>query len=88
MFKQKFLKRKNLSSYKSLADFPAGTKLRIIALHGGPWFCQRLGELGLFERSEAEIIKNDRFGPVILKIFNSKIAIGHHQAKRIYVQKI
>ncbi|MDZ7798982.1 MAG: ferrous iron transport protein A [Patescibacteria group bacterium] len=90
MFRRKrFRKRKNIPLQgKSLADYPAGTDIEITGMPGGPGFRQRLGELGLYEGAKAKIIKNDRFGPVILKVFNSKIALGQHQAKRTYVKKV
>jgi len=86
---RRFRRRKNIPKKgKSLADYPSGTNIEITDMHGGPYFRQRLGELGLFQGARAKIIKNDRFGPVILKVFNSKIALGRHQAKRTYVKKI
>lgn len=88
MFGRRLLKKRSLISKKLLADFPSGTKVKIVGLYGGPWLRQRLHELGLFEGAEIIIVKNDRLGPVILKVFNSKIAVGRKQARRIYVQKI
>jgi Fe2+ transport system protein FeoA len=73
---------------KSLIDFKAGERVRIECVDCGMNFRRRLIDLGLFDGAEVEIIKNDEFGPLILKIFNSKIALGRGQAAKIYGEKI
>jgi len=78
---------KKSTTQKILADFPAGSKLRITGLYGGRSFREKLSELGLFEGAEVEVIKNDFSGPIILKVFDSKIAIGRGQAQKTYVQE-
>jgi len=71
-----------------LIDFKEGDKIRIKCVSCGMNFRRRLIDLGLFDGAEIEIIKNDKFGPLILKIFNSKIALGRGQAAKIYGEKI
>ena len=73
---------------KTLIDFREGDKVKIECVNCGFNFKRRLIDLGLFDGSEVEIIKNDRFGPFILKIFDSKIALGRGQAAKIYADKI
>lgn len=51
-------------------------------------FCRRLGELGLYPGAEIQIVKNDNFGPLVLKIFDSQIAVGRTEAQKIYATKI
>jgi len=51
-------------------------------------FCHRLGEMGLYLGSEIQIVKNDNFGPLILKIFDSQVALGRLEAQKIYATKI
>lgn len=74
---------------KSLIDFKAGERVRIETVQCR-WrmFRRRLCDLGLFDGTEVEIVKNDRFGPIILKIFESKIALGRGQARKIYGERI
>jgi len=71
-----------------LTEFKKRDKLKIKHLDCGYGFKRRLAELGLFESVEVEIIKNDNFGPLIIKIFDSKIALGRGEAQKIYAQKI
>ncbi len=73
---------------KPLDQFQPGARIKIECVRCGLGFQRRLCELGLFDGAEVEIVKNDRFGPLIIKILNSKIALGRHQARRIYGQKI
>ena len=73
---------------KTLIDFKEGDRVKIECVECGMNFRRRLVDLGLFDGAEIEIYKNDRFGPLILKIFNSKIALGRGQASKIYGEKI
>jgi Fe2+ transport system protein FeoA len=73
---------------KSLSQFKKEEKIKILNLNCGREFSRRLCALGLFEGSEIEIIKNDDSGPIIVKIMNSKIALGQGEAYKIYGKKI
>lgn len=72
---------------KKLIEFEGGDKVKIECVDCGRDFKNRLCDLGLFDGSEVEIIKNDRFGPLIIKIFDSKIALGRGEASKIYGEK-
>ena len=63
-------------------------KIIITHLECGMNLRKRLMELGLFDGSEIEIIKNDSSGPLIIKIFESKIALGRGESQNIYGNKI
>ena len=79
----------NINMIKTfLIDFKAGDFVKILGVNCGDRFKKRLSSLGIFNGSEVEIIKNDNFGPLIIKIFNSKIAFGRGQANKIYAKKI
>lgn len=73
---------------KLLSQFKNGEKVRILGIHCGKQFGRRLCDLGLFEGTEIKIIKNDNFGPIIIQILNSKIALGRGEANKIYAKKI
>ena len=45
-------------------------------------------ELGLFDGSEIRILKNDSYSPLILEIFDSKVALDRVEAEKIYAEKI
>ena len=71
----------------SLLQFKQGDNLKITEVHCGQDFARRLSDLGLFEETEVMLVKNDNFGPLIIKIFNSKVAIGRGEASKIYAEK-
>jgi len=73
---------------KHLIDFKKYDFVKILGVNCGSKFRKRLSDLGLFDGSEVEIIKNDNFGPLIIKIFNSKIALGRGESNKIYAKKI
>ncbi len=73
---------------KSIAEFKKGEKIKITCVQCGKNFSRRISELGLFDGSEIEIVKNDNFCPVIIKIFDSQIALGQGEALKIYGKKI
>jgi len=62
--------------------------VKILSVNCGRNLSRRLSDLGLFEDTEVEIIKNDNSGPIIIKILNSKIALGRGEANKIYGKKI
>ncbi len=78
----------NMIKKKLLSDFKNGTKVKILEVNCGREFSRRLSELGLLPREEIVIIKNDQFGPVIVKILESKIALGRGEARKIYAEEI
>ena len=73
---------------EKLPQFKKGEKLKVLGVNCGKEFSRRLSDLGLFTGAELEIIKNDDFGPIIIKILNSKLALGRGEASKIYVQTI
>ncbi len=73
---------------KSINNFKSGEIVKIKCVECGSAFKHRISELGLFDGSEIEIIKNDNCCPIIIKIFNSKIALGQGEASKIYGEKI
>ena len=73
---------------KSLSQFEKGEKIKIIGINCGRQFSRRLCDLGVFEGTEVAIVKNDKFGPIIVKILNSKIALGQGEVSKIYGESI
>jgi Fe2+ transport system protein FeoA len=72
---------------KRLTEFKEGDIVKIECVNCSLNFKNRLCELGLYDGSKVEIVKNDHFGPLIIKIFESKIALGRGEASKVYGQK-
>lgn len=73
---------------KKLLEFLPGDSVKIKCISCGQNFRRRLMELGLFDGAVVKIIKNDGRGPLIIGIFDSKIALGRGEAEKITGQKI
>jgi len=73
---------------QALSQFSANEKIKISNVFCGREFSRRLCDLGLFEGTKIKIVKNDGFGPLIVQIFNSQIALGRGETEKIYAKKI
>ena len=73
---------------KTLSQFQQGKQVKILNINCGRALSERLCALGLFEGTKIKIIKNDNFGPIIIQILNSKIALGRGETNKIYGEKI
>jgi ferrous iron transport protein A len=71
---------------KLLSQFKSGDVVKISSMDCGREFSRRLCDLGLFEGTKVKITKNDNFGPIIIQILNSKIALGRGEANKIYAK--
>ncbi|GEM_PF-365859 len=65
-----------------LAKFTRGDKVIVEQVEGGHGFRCRLQSLGIFKGKTLEILR-DGAGPVLVKIDNCRIALGHRQAMKI-----
>jgi len=70
-----------------LSQFKQNDLVVIKGINCGRNFSRRLCDLGLFEGSEVRIIKNDNFGPIVIQVLHSKIALGRGEAEKIYAEK-
>jgi len=66
-----------------LAAVSEGEKAIIVKVVGGIGIRKRLTDLGLYEGTEVEMVKNDFHGPVVLKVLECRLAIGRGQALKI-----
>lgn len=72
-----------------LAEAKEGKKVKIKTILGGFRLKQRLADLSIYEGTTVEVIKNDLSGgPVLLKVLDSKIALGRGQVVKIKVETI
>ncbi|MBD3204126.1 hypothetical protein GF327_07560 [Candidatus Woesearchaeota archaeon] len=70
-----------------LSEVKKGETVKVNCVSCGFGLIKRLSSLGLYNGSDIKVIKNDSRGPLILKVLNSKIAIGRGQARKIIVEK-
>jgi len=66
---------------------PSGTEVVVKEIQAGCGLKSRLYGLGIFPGEKVKVIKNDR-GPILLKVGNTKLAIGRGEAKKILVEVV
>ena len=70
-----------------LAEVKEGTRVKITKIESGKTLISRLCALGIREGGKSKVIRNDSSGgPMIIQVFESKLAIGRGQAKKIMVE--
>jgi len=70
-----------------LLDCTPGVTYRVTRLEGGGEFRQRLQNLGLTEGCELVKLHRQPFrGPVTVRVQQTKLAVGHGMAARIFVR--
>ncbi len=72
---------------KYLSQIPSGKEVIIKDVLGCQGFKHRLYGLGIFPGEKVLVFKNDR-GPIILKVGNTKLALGRGQAQKILVEEL
>ncbi len=71
---------------KTLNDLLEGESATIKEIEGCKGIKSRLCSLGILNGHTVDVIKNDGHGPIIIKVFDSKIAIGRGQASKINIE--
>ncbi len=69
----------------SLAEASAG-RVRVSGIAGGADIQGRLAGIGIIPRCELEIVKNERRGPIVVRVGQSRIALGRGVAEKIIVE--
>lgn len=69
-----------------LAMVAEGKEVIVEEIMGGWGIRNRLSGLGIYEGTKVRVIKNDIYGPLIIGVLDSTIAIGRGQAHKIMVE--
>ena len=64
-----------------------GEKVIIKEIAGGSSLKRRLNEMGLNRGTQINIVRNDGWGPVLIALSSSRIALGRQMASKILVEK-
>lgn len=73
---------------RSLAELPAGSHALVQRLCGGRGLAGRLAGMGLTVGCRIEVLQNRRRGPVLVRVRETRIALGHGEAAKILVEKV
>ena len=69
-----------------LAFAQEGKNVRVQEINSGLRLKKRLGELGIYEGTRIMVMKNESFGPMIIKVFDSKLVLGRGESLKIMVE--
>lgn len=71
---------------RKLINLQSGQKAKVLSVHGGRAIKSRLQAMGIFPGAYITIIQNMNRGPVIIEIFNTRLAIGRGMAEKVEVE--
>ena len=69
-----------------LSKAKSGKTMEVVDLIGGERSTRRLLEMGLYEGASIEVISGRGWGPVVLKLAGTRLALGRGLAKKILVR--
>jgi ferrous iron transport protein A len=71
-----------------LALLRPGNRARIVSLNGGRGFTRRLTSMGMHPGVELSVVRGGIPGPVVVKVQESRFAIGRGMAHRVFVEPL
>jgi len=76
-----------IQRYQPLSDVTPGRTMEVVDLIGGERSTQRLLEMGLYAGASVEVIAGRGWGPVVLRLAGSRLALGRGMANKIIVRE-
>jgi Fe2+ transport system protein FeoA len=73
------------STMTPLLELPVGRRARVASLGGGCGCVSRLRSLGVTVGSELELVKRNNWGPILIAVGGTRLAIGRGMAGQIQV---
>jgi len=78
----------NETDHLRLTDSVSGSVVRINKIAGGEKLRDKLLSMGLLPGKDIEVLSVRQNGPVIVKINDTRIVIGHGMASKIMILKL
>ena len=72
----------------SLSGVQNGELVQIRRMDGGHQFLSRLASLGFTPGAHLEVLQNYGHGPIIVRLRDTRVALGRGEACKILVQKV
>jgi len=69
----------------ALTEAPAGQLLKVLQILGGCQRLRRLLEMGIYPGAKLEIVRTCDRGPVIVKVGETRLAVGRNVARSVIV---
>jgi ferrous iron transport protein A len=74
-----------IQNTKHLSQVDEGEIVSIVAIDGGGGLRSRLTTMGLLPKTRIKVVRNGGFGPFVIRIGNSRMALGRGVADKIVV---
>ena len=87
MTSKKMLARMTADNGGNLGGVQSGQLVQISSLKGGRQFLSRLASLGFTPGAKLQVIQNYGHGPIIVRLRDTRVALGRGEAERILVQR-
>ena len=68
-----------------LAQAPRGRWVRVVEIHGGHERFRRLSAMGLYPDARVQVLSAGKWGPVIVKCGETRLAVGRNVAQAVLV---
>ena len=72
----------------SLGSVRSGESVQIRRMDGGHQFLSRLASLGFTPGAQLEVIQNYGRGPIIVRLRDTRVALGRGEAEKIRVEQV
>lgn len=76
----------NKIEYRRLTDMGTGSLAIVDRFEGGGAFKEKLISMGILPGKEIEILSSRKNGPVVIKVNDTRLALGYGMAHKIYVK--
>ena len=71
---------------RRLTDIATGSLVIVDRFEGGGAFKEKLISMGILPGKEIEVLSSRKNGPVVIKVNDTRLALGHGMAHKIYVK--
>jgi len=71
----------------SLLTLKTGQKGIVLRIEGGRGACKRLNELGIIPGTEIKLVNKIQYGPVMITVKGSKLALGRGLAAKVFIKR-
>lgn len=77
-----------MSTTLTLDQVPSGKKVKVVSIYAPGRWGHRLLQMGLVPGAVLEVVVNDGYGPILIRVMNTKVLLGRGIARRVLVQPI
>jgi ferrous iron transport protein A len=73
---------------RNLGAVRGGESAKIVGMEGGHHFLSRLASLGFTPGARLKMVQNYGHGPLIVKLRDTRVALGRGEAEKILVEPV